>query len=122
MQVVVIKMRNDGVAIRKSSLAEQAEHRGYLVLNDTQQNHLYRMVKTARLFRDAECQQQMELLLESNVIWINDERLMISGFERSKRADVEVDFAQSWLCLLGDQTLKVDKWAVDYGPISRKRR
>jgi hypothetical protein len=121
MQVTVIKMRRDGVVIRKSSLSEQTEYKGYLTINDTQQNHLHRMAKTARLFKDVECEQPIETLIEPALVWVNEERIMISGFEHVRRSEMEIDYAQSWLCLLGwEQSVKTE--SEDKGPISRKRR
>jgi hypothetical protein len=120
MQVTVIKMRRDGVAIRKSSLTDQSEFRGYLTINETQQNHLHRIAKTARLFKDAKCQQPMEALIEPSIVWVNEERLMISGFEHIRRGESEIDYAQSWLCLLGwEQSIKTE--SEDRGPKSKKR-
>ena len=40
-------------------------------------------------------------LVEPHIVWANDNRFTLTGFERSKNdAGESVDYAQSWLCTL----------------------
>jgi hypothetical protein len=122
MKVVVILMRRDGVAIRKGALPYESELKGYLTVCDTQQNYLHRLVKTAKLSHDQEGERVIATLLEPTLIWANQERFTLSGFERGGSKGVEIDYAQSWLCLIGwEQTLKDKSKLEDNGPISRRR-
>ncbi len=123
MQLIVIKMRDRGVVIPKSRLQEGIAWQGYLSVQDTQQNHLHRLVKTARLFRDEEGTTLIDTLIDPTLVWANDNRFMLSGFEHCQCNTGDVDYAQSWLCMIGwQQSLKNDDGRPqDHGPISRKR-
>ena len=123
MQVIVIQMRRRGVSLRKSMLQDEPGRQGYLNIMETQQNHLHRTAKTARLFSDKQEQQLICSLIEPSLVWANDERFMLSGFEHYVDNGVDIDYAQSWLCLNGwGQSLSDPKALEDHGPNSRRKR
>jgi hypothetical protein len=38
-------------------------------------------------------------LFEPQLLWMNEGRFVLAGFERVVRTEVEIDFVQSWLCV-----------------------
>lgn len=84
MQVVVIKMRELGVEIPHRMLSDRYtyKHRGSLVIMDTTDQDLRRPVKIARL-QDAGVTSMSELL-DPHILWANDNRFVLAGFERLK--------------------------------------
>lgn len=44
-------------------------------------------------------------LYDPHVIWINEERMVLAGFERVEQEGRIIDYAQSWLCLIGPKEL-----------------
>ena len=59
-----------------------------------------RLSKTARLLYDQERQHAIELM-DVTLEWANEERLVLTGFEAYKESGQVIDYAQSWLCLVG---------------------
>lgn len=100
MKVSVIKMRREGVAIPKRALSREIAYDGELSIAVTQDNRLNRMSKTAKLLQTA--YNSTVELMDADILWMNDERLVLTGFEsqRNQAGDI-VDYAQSWLCLVG---------------------
>lgn len=102
MKVSVIKMRREGVAIPKRALAREIAYDGELSIAITQDNRLNRMSKTAKLIETA-YNSAIELM-DADILWMNEERLVLTGFEpRRNQAGEVVDYAQSWLCLVGEK-------------------
>ena len=102
MDVNVIKMRKLGVAIERRMLADRytVSHRGRLVIQDTTDQGLRRQVKIARLHLPGMPEVRAELL-DPHILWINDGRFVLAGFERVRSEDgTTVEYAQSWLCTL----------------------
>lgn len=101
MKVSVYIMRDHGVKVSKSRLPETSAHDGDLSISVTQDNRLNRISKTATLKRNPLDTSPMQLM-DITVLWMNEDRFALSGFEQRKRQDSEtVDYAQTWLCLLG---------------------
>ena len=73
---------------------------GDLAIAITRDNQLNRLNKTARLLYDAE-QGRARQLMDVNLEWVNVERLVLTGFEPHSENGQIVDYAQSWLCLVG---------------------
>jgi hypothetical protein len=74
-----------------------AIYKGVLVIMDVTDQGLRRPVKLARLHANTRTA-AMELV-EPHIIWANDGKFVLAGFERVRNEAGElVDFAQSWLC------------------------
>ena len=41
------------------------------------------------------------MLYEVHILWMNEQRMALTGFERVQEGGKIVDYAQSWICLLG---------------------
>ena len=102
MKCRVIRLRKAGVVIPKYDLRNQREARGDLRIIDTRETGFNRIVKLAQLIRESAHGDDTELLYEPHILWMNEDRFALTGFERIKRDNQLVDFAQSWLCKLGD--------------------
>lgn len=94
----MVRMRKDGVAKPRRALSEEIAHRGALTILDVTDQGLRRPVKVARLLQGERAAYE---LVEPHIVWANDSRLTLTGFERGKNwVGDGVDYAQSWLCTL----------------------
>jgi hypothetical protein len=44
----------------------------------------------------------IHVLYEPRLLWMNEDKFVLTGFERIGTGDNAADYAQSWLCKLGD--------------------
>jgi len=95
----MIMTRHHGVRLHKSAWSRQTTYEGDLTVAVTQDNRLNRLSKTAKLVR-AGGWQTVELV-DADLAWMNEERLVLTGFESCEQEGEVVDYAQSWLCLVG---------------------
>jgi hypothetical protein len=101
MKCRVVKMRRLGVVIPKYDLPNQPELRGELTIVDTRENSLNRILKLARHVSRFGDHEMVHLLYEPHILWMNEDRFVLTGFERVGESVNAVDYAQSWLCKLG---------------------
>lgn len=102
MKIRVVKMRSAGVAVERRMLNDRytVKHYGMLVIMDVTDQGLRRPVKVARLTQPNRPGPYMELL-DPHIVWANDGKFTLAGFERATNAEGHVvEFAQSWLCAL----------------------
>lgn len=95
-------MRSAGVAVERRMLSDRytIKYQGMLVIMDVTDQGLRRPVKVARLMQPSRPAPYMELL-DPHIVWANDGKFTLAGFERVTNADGKtVEFAQSWLCAL----------------------
>ena len=93
-------MRRSGVEIDRRILKEASGYRGSLVVQDVTDQGLRRPLKRARLMQGADVRAE---LCDVRIVWLNDGRMTLTGFERERnQAGEAVDYAQSWLCILDD--------------------
>ena len=101
---MMVKMRFYGVEVPKRSLNDRF-HRakpGRLQIKDSTDQGLHRMAKIARFVYTEEGHGPPDLLYDPVILWWNDGRCVLSGFERLKNSQGDVvDYAQSWLCFVG---------------------
>jgi hypothetical protein len=103
MQVKVVRMRDKGVEYDRRVLGQLPGHRGMLVIMDVSNQGLRRPAKVARLMQGSDLRHE---LTDVHVVWCNDGRFTLAGFERHVNADGKpVDYAQSWLCSLDFESL-----------------
>ncbi|MBC3860502.1 hypothetical protein H8K32_00175 [Undibacterium jejuense] len=103
MQVHLIKLRLSGVALRKSEILDRFHHGkiGELSLRETSDQGLHRLARVAR-FEYGDTKQYSDTLFDPQILWIEGNRMTITGFERMSSVKGIVDYAQSWLCVLGE--------------------
>jgi hypothetical protein len=100
MHVRLIKMRKHGVEIDRRAIAQTHGVEGLLVVRDVTDQGLRRPTKVARLLQEGEIRSELN---DVHIVWCNDGRLTLSGFERLRNAEGKlVDYCQSWLCILSD--------------------
>lgn len=98
MQVRVVKMRRLGVEVDRRALRDAAGTRGQLVITDTSDQGLHRLCKVARLVQGELVRAELK---DVNLVWLNDGRMTLAGFEQVKNeAGQAVDYRQSWLVML----------------------
>jgi hypothetical protein len=103
MKCRIIKMRIRGVAVPRRELPNHAEHRGELTIVDTRENSLNRILKLARHVRRFGAHEAVLLLYEPHLLWMSEDRFVLTGFERVGEGTDAADYAQSWLCKLGTE-------------------
>ena len=101
MKVSVIRTRVRGVLLPKGGWSREPTYDGDLSIATTRDNRLNRLSKTARLLHEDGKTARMELL-DVSLEWVNDERLVLTGFESYVEDGKTTDYAQSWLCLIGE--------------------
>jgi hypothetical protein len=99
MRCNLTKMRVAGVAIPKYDLREAAKYRdeGDLLILDTRENNLNRIVKRAQFTR-YKGRRDVDLLFEPHVLWMSENKFVLTGFEQCLLNGKLPDFAQSWPC------------------------
>jgi hypothetical protein len=103
MQVKVNKMRDKGVELHHRIVREGYSQRGMLVILDVTDQGLRRPAKVARLMQNENIRHE---LTDVHIVWANDGRFTLSGFERHTNAEGQkTDYAQSWLCTLDNEPL-----------------
>jgi hypothetical protein len=123
MKVSVIRTRICGVLLPKRAWSRESTYDGDLAIAITRDNRLNRLSKTARLLYDAERGRALELM-DVSLEWVNEERLVLTGFEPHTENGQVVDYAQSWLCLVGTgRRLKTEQeqYEEEQARISRGR-
>jgi hypothetical protein len=103
MKCRIIKMRKLGVAIARRELPNQVESRGELTIVDTRENSLNRVLKLARNVSRFGAHETVHVLYEPHLLWMNEDRFVLTGFERVGEGVSAADYAQSWLCKLGSE-------------------
>lgn len=120
MFVTVYEMRSFGVAVPKRLLATQTRHVGHLAIKERRDDGHFRTITTARLW-SADGSALIAELYDPAFVWVNEGRMMIKGFEKRRIKDEDVDYAQSWLCILGDRFID-DGESSERGPHSFNKR
>lgn len=91
-------MRRAGVAVPKYELKNQVHWIGDLVVLDVRDDGVNRVIKTARLAYQSFDEQKTDVLFEPHIVWMNEGRFTLQGFERTLQEGKVVEYAQSWLC------------------------
>lgn len=118
MNVTMIMMRKAGVELPRGILNDRytMTYTGELVILDTADQRLHRPLKIARMMKSAQaiaCE-----LLEAQIVWVKDDKLMLTGFERIKDAQgIVAEFKQSWHCTISPVVIEAGRAA----PSNRKR-
>ena len=98
MEIKVVRMRKNGVAISGRAMNQEFPASGQLVILDVTDQGLRRQVKVARLLQGESPRFE---LVDPHIVWAADGRFTLAGFERQKSQEgATVDYAQSWLCIL----------------------
>lgn len=103
MKCTVIKMRSSGVAIPKNQLPKEPRYRGDVSISETKSDDLNRIVRMAKCIQSSETQLNVTPLYEPHLLWMHDDRFVLTGFERMSSGRGVVDYAQSWLCQIEPQ-------------------
>lgn len=100
MKCHMLKMREGGVAIPKNRLFDRFNPLmlGVLSLRETTDNQLHRMCRTAKF----ETGPYPAYLFDAQILWIEGDRFVLTGFERVKTHNGDAEYAQSWLILTKD--------------------
>lgn len=97
MKCSVVRMRILGIALPKRELGRQAPQWGNVEVIETRSEDLNRSVRYARLSLALEKSRE-ERLYDPVLLWMHDDRFVLTGFERIKGNHGVVDYAQSLLC------------------------
>lgn len=100
MMVRMVTLRKRGVEMDRRAIKETFGNRGVLVIQDTTDQGLRRPCKVARLVQDNSIRSELK---DVHIVWLNDGRMTLSGFEHQQNEEGQVvDYAQSWLCILDE--------------------
>ena len=99
----MVKMRLQGIELdrrvrRPSATPACWSSWTFQIIMDVSDQGLRRSAKVVRLMQGQTIRHE---LTDVHIVWANDGRFTLSGFERHRNASGQsVDFAQSWLCTL----------------------
>ncbi|MFZ6767816.1 hypothetical protein ACO0LM_12100 [Undibacterium sp. Di26W] len=100
MKSHVIKIRRRGVELPKKYLFDRFNQPtpGELSVGESSDQGLHRTCMRAHFVRDGSTVGG-DYLFDCRILWIHDQRMMLTGFEKVKSDDGEISYAQSWLCM-----------------------
>jgi len=100
MKAHILLMRRNGVALPKRRLFDQYNqgYSGDLSISTTSDQGLHRVVKLAWFVRGL----SQYTLFEAQILWLEADRMILSGFERVETERGDVEYAQPWLCIMGE--------------------
>lgn len=98
MRAMLLRTRLNGVPYARHELKQTYCVEGELEIIDTRENSYNRIIKIARLTTHCSIYE----LYEVHILWLNGDKMCLSGFERVKANEKIADYAQSWICLVGD--------------------
>lgn len=98
MKVTMLRTRLNGIPYERHELKQTFCSEGELEIIDTRENSYNRIIKVARV----KTAYNVYELYEVHILWLNGNKMCLSGFERIKTNEKFADYAQSWICLVGD--------------------
>jgi len=101
MKAEIIELRNYGVALGPGEYRRCMPRPGELEVCETRENSFNRIIRLARL--KSESGAVLMTLYDVHILRFNDNKMGLSGFERKEVDGKQVDYAQSWLCLLNEE-------------------
>ena len=90
-------MRESGIAISKNRLFDRFHpaNIGVLSIRETTDDQLHRLSRVAKFDRGT----YADRLFDAQILWIEGDRFVLTGFERVKTPSGDAEYAQSWLIL-----------------------
>lgn len=101
MKCRVTFTRIAGVALPRYQVSGDSGRLGELSIRDERDEGLYRVVKVARLKCGAApegSKPYVYMLFDPHIVWLQNGRFTLHGFEREYRDGKRVEYAQSWIC------------------------
>lgn len=96
----MLKMRESGIALPKNRLFDRFHpaNIGDLSIRETTDDQLHRLSRVAKFDRGA----YADRLFDAQILWVEGDRFVLTGFERVKTPGGDAEYAQSWLILTKD--------------------
>ncbi|MBF8179651.1 hypothetical protein [Herminiimonas contaminans] len=102
MKYQLLQLFVDGIEIPRNEWKFQYTSTGVFKITDTLENGFNRVLKIAEF--TTEVMEARYLLYDPQIVWWNENRFTVKGFERKTKDGVTTSFAQSWLITLVDET------------------
>lgn len=93
-------LRKRGTEVSRHGLEDLPAPTGRLLVGQSRTRMFGRTVRLARLVDQEESRDLLPPLLDAKLLWVADNRLTLSGFERISVSGRNVDFVQTWLAKL----------------------
>lgn len=93
-------LRKRGVEVSRLGLEALPAPTGRLLVGQSRKRMFGRTVRLARLVDDEESRDLLPPLLDAKLLWVADNKMTLSGFERIAVSGRNVDFVQTWLATL----------------------
>ncbi len=108
MRVQLIRLRVDGVLVPKYEIRQQVVYTGDLRIFDELENGYNRVLKIGEFKSQLD---NISRLLDVEIVWMNEDRMTLKGFEQKPTERGLVDYAQSWLItILAPEPAKEDEF------------
>ena len=104
MRIKLIPLLAAGIEIPRGKLNDRyaVAKEGTLVVTEGTDQGRHRVMRIAR-FEFGELDWMKAILYDPQLLWINNGRFLLKGFERVRVNDKLVEYAQSWLCYCGTE-------------------
>lgn len=89
-------MRENGVVRPRNTLKMKSCFKGELEIIDTRENSYNRILKLAHVRNESGT--ILKTLYNVSILWLTDDKIGLTGFERLMKDGELVDYAQSWVC------------------------
>ena len=99
MQLAVICLRNKGRRIPRWQLHRAQRLIGQLTIVEERDKVLHRTTRVARVIAfERRAVDLLPPLFDATLIWMNNDQMALTGFERDDASGGQIDYAQTWLC------------------------
>ena len=99
MKLAVICLRNKGRRIPKWQLHRAQRLIGQLTIVEEHDKVMHRTTRVARVIGfERRAVDHLPPLFDATLIWMNNDQMALTGFERDDSSGSQVDYAQTWLC------------------------
>ena len=90
-------LRKRGVEVSRYGLEDLPAPTGRLLVGQSRKRMFGRTVRLARLVDDEGSRDLLPPLLDATLLWVADNKMTLSGFERIVVGRKNTDFVQTWL-------------------------
>jgi hypothetical protein len=99
MKLAVICLREKGRRVPKWQLHRAVRFEGQLTITEEHDKLLHRTTRVARVIGvERRPVNLLAPLLDATLIWMNNDQMALTGFEREETGGGPTDYAQTWLC------------------------
>ena len=99
MKLAVVCLRCKGRRVPKWQLHRAQRFEGQLTITEERDKLLHRTTRVARIIEvERRPVDLLRPLFDATLIWMSNDQMALTGFERDDTSGSHTDYAQTWLC------------------------